>query len=158
VSRDPAGGFFAIDHENRVIVPGGFDDVLPFRHGVAPVRRGAGWGAIDRYGRVVIPPKYRRFATALTGGRRVDGFTAEGLAVIDAGDRYGVIDRGGQLLLAPVHAAVVIHPVAFLIRDRNGRWGAVDRDGEPLVDVTHRSEADVAEAIDELMADTRPVL
>ena len=75
VSRDAAGGWFAIDHENRVIVPGGFDDVLPFQHGVAPVRQRRGWGAIDRYGRLVVPPRYRRFATVLAGGAPVDGFT-----------------------------------------------------------------------------------
>ena len=57
-----------------------------------------------------------------------------------------------------MHAAVVIHPVAFLIGDRNGRWGALDRNGDPLVDVVHRTEADVTDAIDQLLADTRPVL
>lgn len=158
VSRDPVGGWFAIDHENRVIVPGGFDDVLPFRHGVAPVRQGWGWGAVDRYARLVVQTKYRRFATALAGGHPIDGFTREGLAVIDVGDRYGVIDRSGRLRVAPVHAGLVIHPVAYLIRDTAGRWGALNRDGDPLVDMTYRSEADVAEAVDHLLADTRPLL
>jgi tetratricopeptide (TPR) repeat protein len=157
VTRDGAGGWFAIDRHNRVIIPGGFEDVRPFRRGVAPVRRG-GWGAIDRHGRIVVQPKYRAFATRLTGGRRVDGFTEEGLAVIDAGDRLGVVDRTGQLIVAPVHAALVIHPVAFLIADRHGRWGALDRNGDPLIDVTHRNEAEVAREIDHLLADTRPVL
>jgi hypothetical protein len=157
VSRDQVGGFFAIDHQNRLIVPGGFDDVGPFRHGVAPVLRG-GWGAIDRHGRMVVQPKYYRFATVLVGGRAVDGFTEEGLAVVDAGDRLGVVDVSGQLLVAPVHAALVIHPVAFLIADRHGRWGALDRNGEPLIDMVHRSEADVAREMDRLLADTRPVL
>ena len=157
VARDGAGGWFAIDQRNRVIIPGGFDDVRPFRRGVAPVRRG-GWGAIDRHGRIVVQPKYRAFATRLTGGRRVEGFTDEGLAVIDAGDRLGVVDRAGQLIVAPVHAALVIHPVAFLIGDRHGRWGALDRRGDPLIDVTHSSAADVTQAIDQLLADTRPVL
>jgi tetratricopeptide (TPR) repeat protein len=157
VTRDGAGGWFAIDQRNRLIIPGGFDDVRPFHRGVAPVRRG-GWGAIDRHGRMVLPPKYRTFATMLTGGRRVDGFTDEGLAVIDAGDRLGVVDSSGQLLVAPVHAALVIHPVAFLIADRHGHWGALDRNGDPLVDVVHVRESDVTEAIDRLLADTRPVL
>jgi hypothetical protein len=57
-----------------------------------------------------------------------------------------------------VHAALVIHPVAFLIGDRNGRWGALDRRGDPLIDVSHSSEAEVTQAIDHLLADTRPVL
>jgi tetratricopeptide (TPR) repeat protein len=157
VSRDEVGGWFGVDRAGRVVVPGGFDEVRPFRRGVAPVRRG-GWGAIDRHGRVVVPPKYRGFVTILAGGRRMDGFTDEGLAVVDAGDRLGVVDRAGQLLVAPVHARLVIHPVAFLIGDRNGRWGALDRAGEPLIDVVHRTEADVADAIDALLSDTRPVL
>jgi len=157
VTREGAGGWFAIDQHNRVIIPGGFDDVRPFHRGVAPVRRG-GWGAIDRHGRLVVQTKYRAFATTLTGGRRVDGFTDEGLAVIDAGDRLGVLDRSGQLIVAPVHAALVIHPVAFLIGDRYGRWGALDRNGEPLIDVVHAAEADVMQEIDRLLTDTRPVL
>jgi hypothetical protein len=157
VSREPAGGWFAIDQRNRVIIPGGFDDVRPFRRGVAPVCRG-GWGAIDRHGRMVVPPKYRAFTTVLAGGRRVDGFTEEGLAVVDAGDRLGVVDQRGRVVVPPAHAAVVIHPVAFLIGDGRGRWGALDRRGEPLIDPVHASETDVTNAIDRLLADTRPVL
>ena len=157
VSRDATGGWFAIDRENRVIVAGGFDDVRAFHSGLAPVRR-IGWGAVDRYGRLVVQPKYLGFATALTSGRHLDGFTDEGLAIVDAGDRKGVIDRSGQLIVPPVHAALLIHPVAFVIGDRNGRWGALDRQGEPLIDVVHASQADVADEIDRLLADTRPVL
>jgi hypothetical protein len=140
-----------------VIVAGGFDDVRAFHSGLAPVRR-IGWGAVDRYGRLVVQPKYLGFATALTSGRHLDGFTDEGLAIVDAGDRKGVIDRSGQLIVPPVHAALLIHPVAFVIGDRNGRWGALDRQGEPLIDVVHASQADVADEIDRLLADTRPVL
>jgi tetratricopeptide (TPR) repeat protein len=157
VTREGVGGWFAIDQRNRVIVPGGFEDVRPFHRGVAPVRRGA-WGAIDRHGRMVLQPKYRAFATVLSGGRGVDGFTDEGLAVVDAGDRYGVVDRTGQLLVAPVHAALVIHPVAFLIADRQGHWGALDRNGDPLIDFVHANERYVTEAIERLLVDTRPVL
>jgi hypothetical protein len=156
VSRD-GGGWFAIDRHNTVVIEGGFDDVRPFRRGLAAVRRG-GWGAIDSSGRVVVQFRYKAFATALTDGRYVDGFTDEGLAIVDAGDRKGVVDRAGRLIVAPVHAALVIHPVAFLIGDRTGRWGALDRRGDPLIDVVHASRGDVADEIDRLLADTRPVL
>jgi tetratricopeptide (TPR) repeat protein len=157
VSREPAGGWFAIDRQNRVVIPGGFDDVRPFHRGVAPVRRD-GWGAIDRHGRMVVPPKYRAFATVLAGGRKVEGFTDEGLAVVDAGDRLGVVDQRGQVVVAPAYPVLVIHPVAFLIGDGHGRWGALDRRGEPMIDVVHAGEADVTHAIDRLLSDTRPVL
>jgi hypothetical protein len=157
VSRDRVGGWFAIDQRDRVIIPGGFDDVRPFHRGVAPVCRG-GWGAVDRHGRMVVPAKFRAFATVLAGGRRLDGFTEEGLAVVDAGDRLCVVDQRGRMVVPPAHAALVIHPVAFLIGDGRGRWGALDRRGEPLIDVVHASETDVTDAIDRLLADTRPVL
>ncbi|MFI5491929.1 WG repeat-containing protein [Actinoplanes sp. NPDC051859] len=158
VSREDAGGWFAVDWHNRVIVPGGFDDVRPFRHGVAAVGKG-GWGALDRHGRVVVPYEYAAFATALTSGGEVeDGFTAEGLAVVEAGGLFGVVDRAGQVLVPPVHARVLIHPVAYVIGDVQGRWGAVDRHGVPLVDVVHAEPADVIREVDRLRAGTRPVL
>ncbi|MEV4637366.1 WG repeat-containing protein [Actinoplanes sp. NPDC049548] len=157
VSREPAGGWFAVDWHNRVIVPGGFEEVRPFRRGVAAVRRN-GWGALDRHGRIVVQLKYRGFATVLTGGGAVDGFTEEGLAVVDAGGRFGVVDRTGRLLVPPVHAELLIHPAAYVVRDEQGRWGALDRQGEPLVDLAHPKPADVVRDIDRLSSDTRPVL
>jgi hypothetical protein len=157
VSREPAGGWFAIDWHNRVIVPGGFEDVRPFRHGLAVVRRG-GWGAIDRHGRIVVQLRYQRFATELTAGGPVEGFTADGLAVVDAGDRLGVVDRAGRMLVAPEHYRLLIHPEGFLIGDRDGHWGALDRDGKPLVEVTRVQPGDVVDEIARLRFGTRPVL
>ncbi|MET0495680.1 MAG: WG repeat-containing protein [Actinoplanes sp.] len=157
VSREHDGGLFAVDWHNRVIVPGGFDDARPFRHGLAVVRRG-GWGAIDRHGRIVVQPKFRAFATQVTAVGKVDGFTADGIAVVDAGDRLGVVDRTGQFLVAPVHPKLIIHPVAFLIGDREGRWGALDRHGDPVVEVEHDKPGDVMDAIETMLSDTRPVL
>ncbi|MBU2670692.1 WG repeat-containing protein [Actinoplanes bogorensis] len=157
VSRDDAGGWYAVDKQNRVIVPGGFDDARPFHNGLALVRRG-GWGVIDRHSRTVVQPHYRAFATMLASGEPVDGFTEEGLAVVDAGEVYGVVDRAGHLLVQPVHAALLIHPAAFLVADRFGLWGALDRKGEPMVELKYRERADVLEEIDKLIKDTRPVL
>ncbi|MBB4694433.1 WG repeat-containing protein [Paractinoplanes abujensis] len=157
VSRDDAGGWYAIDQQNRVIVPGGFDDARPFHNGLALVRRG-GWGVVDNHARLVVQPHYRAFATMLATGEPVDGFTEEGLAVVDAGELYGVVDRTGQLLVQPVHAALLIHPAAFLVADKFGLWGALDRKGDMLVELKYRERADVLDEIDKLIKDTRPVL
>ncbi|HEX9999103.1 MAG TPA: WG repeat-containing protein [Actinoplanes sp.] len=157
VSRDEAGGWYAIDRQNRVIVPGGFEDARPFRNGLALVLRG-GWGAVDRHGRTVVPPRYRGFATETVAGGSVDGFTDEGLAVVDAGERFGVIDRSGQLVVAPVHTSVVIHPTAFLIADKYALWGALDRAGDPMIELKYRNRGDVLAEIDRRQTDTRPVL
>ena len=105
---------------------------------MAAVRRG-GWGAVDKH-----RPDRRAvrsttaFATALTDGRYVDGFTDEGLAVVDAGGRKGVVDRTGRVLVPPVHPALVIHPVAFLVADAATGGGARSTgSGEPLIDPVH---------------------
>ena len=96
MSRERRGGWFAIDKQNRVVIPGGFDDVRPFRRGVAR-------GAARRLGRGRparadggAAASTAAFATVLADGRYVDGFTDEGLAVVDAGDRKGVVDRTGR--------------------------------------------------------------
>ena len=85
--------------------------------GIAAVRRGGRWGAVDGVGRVVVPFTFEQFATALSDGRYIDGFSDEGLAVVRRGGRKGVVDRTGRMLVEPVFAALVIHPVAFLITD-----------------------------------------
>nr|WP_245712659.1 WG repeat-containing protein [Micromonospora nigra] len=157
VSVDGTGDWFAIDRAGEVVVPPGFEDVRPFRRGVAAVRRG-GWGAVDRTGRLVVPTRYHGMTTPLADGRYVDGFTDEGLAVVDAGGRRGVVDRTGRTVVPAAHPVLVIHPVAFLVGDGAGRWGALDRRGAPLIEVAHRSPARLVEEIDQLLTDTRPVL
>ncbi len=158
VSRDGNGTWIAIDKTGAVTISTGFDDVRPFRRGIAAVRRKRLWGAVDGVGRVVVPFKFEQFATALSDGRYIDGFSDEGLAVVGANGRKGVVDRTGRMIVEPVFASLVIHPVAFLITDEAGRWGALDRKGRILIDPAHPSRISVTLEIDRLLADARPVL
>jgi tetratricopeptide (TPR) repeat protein len=158
VSRDGNGGWIAVDKTNNVTISTGFEDVRPFRRGLAAVRRGGRWGAVDGVGRVVVPFTFDLFATALSDGRYIDGFSDEGLAVVSLGGRKGVVDRSGRTLVEPAFISVVIHPVAFLITDDAGRWGALDRKGRMLIDPSHPSRVSVTMELDRLMADARPVL
>ncbi len=157
VSKDGNGGWIAIDKYGKVAISTGFEDVRPFRRGLAAVRRG-GWGAVDKNGRVVVPFQFTGFATALTDGRYIDGFSDEGLAIVDAGGRKGIVDRSGKMIVPPVHPALVIHPVAFLVASPEGRWGALDRKGRPFIDPMLPSRQSVMEELDRLLADTKPVL
>jgi tetratricopeptide (TPR) repeat protein len=158
VSRDGNGRWIAIDRNNNVTISTGFDDVRPFRRGIAAVRRNGYWGAVDGVGRVIVPFAYDMFATALSDGRYIDGFSDEGLAVVQVGGRKGVVDRSGRTLVDPTFVSLVIHPVAFLMTDDDGRWGALDRKGRILIDPTHPSRVSVTMEIDRLLADARPVL
>jgi hypothetical protein len=158
VSRDGQSGWFAIDKFNRVVIQSGFDDVRPFRRGIAIVRQRGKWGAVEKNGRLAVQFAFDAFATGLADGRYVDGFTDEGLAVVEVGGRKGVIDRSGRVIVPLAYPTLVIHPVAFLFTDPNHRWGAIGRDGKPLVAPIHPSRMAVSNEIEQLLADTRPLL
>jgi tetratricopeptide (TPR) repeat protein len=158
VTRDGHGQWIAIDKTNAVVISSGFDDVRPFRRGLATVRRGPRWGAVDGAGRAVVPFQFDGFATALSDGRFIDGFSDEGLAIVVLGGLKGVVDRTGRVIVAPVHPVLMIHPVAFIIADEASHWGALDRRGRLIIDETFASRIEVLDEIDRLLADTRPVM
>jgi tetratricopeptide (TPR) repeat protein len=158
VSRDGNTRWIAIDKANTVLISTGFDDVRPFRRGVAAVRRNGRWGAVDGVGRVVVQFQFDGFATALHDGRYIDGFSDEGLAVVSLGRRKGVVDRSGRVIVPPIYQTLMIHPVAFLVADDAHRWGALDRRGRTVIDPSFPGRMDVIDEIDRLLSDTRPVM
>ncbi|MDO3686940.1 WG repeat-containing protein [Micromonospora sp. C28ISP2-4] len=158
VSMDGKGRWMAVDRMNIVKIPPGYEEARPFRNGLAAVRQNGGWGAVDLTGEVVVPTRYHRLGTPLADGREVDGFTADGLAVVELAGRRGVVDRAGRVVVTPAYPTVVVHPVAFLVATESGRWGALDRRGEPLIDPVHPGRAAVVAEIDRLLADASPVL
>lgn len=158
VSRDGQGGWFAIDKGNRVVIQSAFDDVRPFRRGIAVVRQHGKWGAVEKNGRLAVQFAFDAFATGLADGRYVDGFTDEGLAIVEVGGRKGAIDRTGRVLVPIAYPTLVIHPVAFLFTDPAQRWGAIGRDGQPLIDPVHPSRQAVTNDLEQLLSDTRPML
>ena len=158
VSMDGKGRWMAVDRMNIVRIPPGYEEVRPFRNGLAAVRQNGGWGAVDLSGEVVVPTRYHGLGTPLADGRKVDGFTADGLAVVELAGRRGVVDRAGRVVVTPAYPTVVVHPVAFLIATESGRWGALDRRGDLLIDPVRPGRAAVVAEIDRLLADASPVL
>ncbi len=158
VSRDGQAGWFAVDKANRVVIQSNFDDVRPFRRGIAIVRQRGRWGAVEKSGRLAVQFAFDAFATGLADGRYVEGFTDEGLAIVEVGGRKGVIDRTGRVLVPLAYPTVVIHPVAFLYTDPNHRWGAFGRNGQALINPIHSSRKSLTDELEMLLADTRPML
>jgi tetratricopeptide (TPR) repeat protein len=158
VSRDGLGGWVAIDKGGRLVIQGNFDDVRPFRRGIAIVRQRGKWGAVEANGRLAVQFAFDAFATGLADGRYVDGFNDEGLAVVEVGGRKGVIDRTGRVLVPLAYPTLVVHPVAFLFTDQHHRWGAIGRNGQPLIDPMHASRKAVTDELEARLADTRPLL
>jgi hypothetical protein len=69
-----------------------------------------------------------------------------------------VIDRTGRVLVPLAYPTVVIHPVAFLFTDPNHRWGAIGRNGQALINPIHASRKSLTDELEQLLADTRPML
>ncbi|MBG6138224.1 WG repeat-containing protein [Longispora fulva] len=158
VRRAEDDDWMAVDPDGRVVISAGYDDVRPFRYGVAAVRRASGWGAVDTRGKVMLSFSYDQFCTALADGRYVEGFTEEGLAVVERGGRKGVVDRTGRVLIQPAYRGLVIHPVAYLIVSAEHRWGALDRRGDEIIEPVFASRAEVIEHVERMMSTARPVL
>ena len=106
-----------------------------------------------------MPPRYHGFVTALVAGGPVDGFTDEGLAVVDAGGRRGVVDRTGAVIVPPAHP-VLRHPPGGVPGRRQVR--AVGRAGPAAASRWSSwctgTATDVLEEIDRLLTDASPVL
>ena len=119
------GRLAAIDATGAVQVAPDFDDVRPFRRGVAAVRReGLGRGRPDRSDRRADPLPRRSPPSWPTAGTSTVSPT-RGWPWSTLAGRKGVVDRTGTVLVPPAHPALVIHPVAFLVGDDDGRWGAL---------------------------------
>lgn len=67
-----------------------FEDVKPFRFGLAPVLTSSGWGAIDKTGALRIEGKYDSLEP-MPGG----------VVAVDIGERSGYVDYDGRSLWAP---------------------------------------------------------
>jgi hypothetical protein len=141
----PVSGF--IDKSGNLVIP--FDrahtgNANDFKDGLATVSiAGKGWGAIDREGRMAIPPQFP--GIGFLGGR-----FSEGLLAVTNGKAYGYVDKQGRFVVQPRFttarpfkdglAAVAVHAgEAFGVRDA-GPWGAkaifwgvIDRSGKLLV-------------------------
>ena len=126
--------------------------------GIAIVRQRNKWGAVENNGRLAVQFAFDGFATGLADGRYVEGFTDEGLAIVEVGGRKGVIDRTGRVVVPLAYPTIVIHPVAFLFTDPSSRWGAIGRDGQPLVQPVHPSRKAVNDELESLLSDARPML
>lgn len=91
-----------IDRAGHFTAAGDYDQIWDFRAGLARVRKGDKFGAIDREGKLVIPLRFGFLGD----------FTAVGLApasedgwLMREGAHYGFVDRSGRFVIAPVYAA-----------------------------------------------------
>ena len=80
-----------IDPSGKLIIPHQFEEVLPFRDGIAPVRLNQKWGLIDKSGKTILKCEWERcFAEK-----------KQNAAIVVKKGKHGVISLSGKMLIEP---------------------------------------------------------
>ncbi len=133
-----------IDQTGKLVIPcqydgmGGLYDVPPeFHEGLAFVRKGSEYSAIDKTGRQVF--SLGQYIPLINGGDNGAGYFQEGLAPVKLNNKYGFIDKTGKLAIPAVYDAdsfstydnLFVDGLAKVCRDK--KWGFVDKTGKEIV-------------------------
>ena len=155
VKKDGKFGF--IDDKNKEIAPCVYDEILQFNHGIAVVRVGEHFGAINETGKIVIPIEYLILADISYAGptmlmaikERLFGvidvknnvivpfeydevFPAFGMITVVKQNKKGVFNHKGRLIV-PIAYDEIKHPFSTSTSInvcKKGKWGVVNKKGQ----------------------------
>lgn len=127
-----------VDTAGAWAIPPRYRSVRGFTEGLALVRDEDRWAYLDRDGATIFALD-ADLAFPFSGGR----------ARFAAGDRYGFVDRTGQVVVPPRFTHLFdLHEGLAAARDDAGRWGYVDGNGAWVIAPQYRR----AEAFDRGLA------
>jgi len=111
----------------EVALPAVFEEAYPFRNGLAPVKQGGQWGAINPNGDFVISPCHRRPL-----------IFSEGLAEFPTGnpkdgDRRGLISATGEIIVKPRYSSISSFDGGLACVYDGELYGYIDRDGNQVI-------------------------
>lgn len=89
-----AAGKWGYIKGGKTVIEATYDNVSPFRNGVARVKVGDKYGYINESGKTIVEPTYS------AAGRFGDG-----LAPVKTGEKFGYIDKTGKLAIEARYAA-----------------------------------------------------
>ncbi len=117
-------------HDDRAVVQ-------EFRKGVGRMNN---FGYVDEYNRLVIPMKYN-----------YAGDFKNGVAIVGIGNRRGIINKSGQVVLPIEYETIKIDaPTGYYTIEKNGKNGVAGKDGKLLVPCKYNSvwiEPNIAEGV-----------
>ncbi len=87
-SLDKAPVYGYIDYDGQMAIAPRFEKAAPFANGLAQVKLDGKWGYIDTSGAFVISPHYDS----------ANSFNAAGVAVVEEGEEFSLIDRTGAVV------------------------------------------------------------
>lgn len=116
----PLGVWKIVDERGVVVaVLDGYDEVKPFREGVAAARRSGRWGYIRTDGTAIVEPRFE-----MAGSMR------EGRAVVRVDGKFGFVDAAGAIVIPAEWDYAMSFRVGRATVSRNNEDFEIDRDGK----------------------------
>jgi hypothetical protein len=119
-----------IDQSGRWVIPPKFDQASLFSEGLAPVARKGVCGFTDRSGNLKLIPQFKSPSDCAVIWGHFNG----GLSRWKIGERYGYIDKSGNLVIQPVLDLTDHFSEGMAYVEIGGRYGFVDATGKMAVE------------------------
>lgn len=85
------------------------------------------WGAIDRSGTIVIPPRYEFLGD----------FNQHGVALFRTKNKYGAVNLQNREILPAIYDDIRIDSTAGIIVAKEGKWGILQLDGSQMFSIDY---------------------
>lgn len=156
-AEDPATGLFGfINDLGMWVIPPRFESVQSFgSHGMARVRLGNRYGAINAAGQFVIPAVFSNSNSATAAMQSIVKGRLAGLELWAQEDSatglFGYLDHYGRWAIAPqFRSASAFNRNLAVVQISDGHWGAIDNRGTMIIQPRFNNPSDVRAAVQRL--------
>ena len=118
--------FGCIDPNGKVVIPIEFDQIEPFKDGVAAARKGKLWGVIDAFGKTIIPFEHLSLTVA----------NKERFIISETGS-FGIIDTDNSKITPIQYESISANPDGRFVVSKNGKFGLLNEDGSVQLKLEH---------------------
>jgi WG containing repeat len=117
-----------IDKTGKLVIPARFDNIARFQNGIAEVSIGDLMGTIDRTGKFTAYPT--RSNSLPTAPITIAHSNSDGLIRFEQNNRYGYMDRQGNVIIQPKFDNVGIFSEGLAWVEINKKLGYIDKTGK----------------------------
>ncbi len=111
------GGKWGYSNGNKIVIPTMYDEIFPFKEGLASVEIDEKCGYIDENNNIVIPLEYE---TAMS--------FSEGLAMVVKGNKCGYINKNNEVIIPFEYDAGTPFENGEAKVKKDGKWGTLTPD------------------------------
>jgi hypothetical protein len=123
-----------IDRQGNIVSEARFDNILPFKNGLAVVVKNYKYGFIDKTGKVVIPIIYDSFGTF-----------SEGIAPVKKGSKYGGVDRENTVVIPFIYDDLRPFKNGLARVEIKNKYGYIDKKNQIIIPIKFNMASDFGE-------------